>query len=224
MLEPMQYRLDWGMAPVIIGFINFVSATTSQWHTVALSIDRWIPVDYALNYHSIMSPFCLKLLVAASWIIGFTETLLITLVQLFVGNKVIWSRIRTLVTAMHILVIFSINATIYGRLWNVARKQRRQISQLQQQQANTTGINKATVMVMVIVALFGLLWLPVIVTYFWYSFVGDSNSKASTALYYSLLGGYSNSLINCAVYVFFNKNIRKQLSKYLTCKDCIRET
>ena len=212
MLEPMRYRLDSGMTLVIItSFINFWSAFTSQWHTVALSIDRWIAVDYALNYHSIMSPFRFKLLVAASWIIGLTETLLITLLQLFVGNKVIWRRIISLLSAMHILVIFSINATIYGRLWNVARKQRRQIAQLQQQQENTTGMNKATAMVMVIVALFGLLWFPVIVTNLWYSFVGDSNPKASSALYYSLLGGYSNSLINCAVYVFFNKKNEKTI-------------
>ena len=67
MLEPIIRYHDWGSTiKIILIFFNFVSVSTSQWHTVALSIDIWIAIHYALNYHSIMSPFRLKLLVVAS--------------------------------------------------------------------------------------------------------------------------------------------------------------
>ena len=225
MLEPIMRYRDWGITIIIIlSFLNFVSVITSQWHTVALSIDRWIAVHYALNYHSIMSPFRLKLLVAASWILGFTETLVLILLQVFIKNgPFVGERIISLLYVMHLAVILSINATNYSKLWSVARRQRRRIAQLQQQQDNTTGVNKATVMVMVIVAVFGLLWGPVIVTTLWYSIVGEINSRASSVYYYSLLGGYSNSLINCVVYVVFNKNFRKILTRHLKCKGCVRK-
>ena len=196
MLEPIHYR-NWDM--IIVTILKVLSLSTSQWHTVALSIDRWIAVHYALNYHSIMSPFHLKLLVAASWILGFTETLIITLLYLFDMNGLYLARIINIIYTVHLVVIFCINAIIYSKLWSVARRQRRQIAQLQQQQNNTTGVNKATVMVMVIVGVFGLLWGPMIVTSLWYSFVGELNSRAISVYYYSLLGGYSNSLINCSL-------------------------
>ena len=115
MLEPIRYR-DWGMTiTIILNFLNFVSVTTSQWHTVALSIDRWIAVHYALNYYSIMSPFRLKLLVAASWILGFTETLLLTLVQIFVKkNPFFGNRTISMLYVIHLVVILFINAVIYS--------------------------------------------------------------------------------------------------------------
>ena len=224
MLEPIIRYRDWGMTITIIhNFLNFVSVTTSQWHTVALSNDRWIAVHYALNYYSIMSPFRLKLLVAASWILGFTETLVLTLVQVFVKkNPFFGNRTISMLYVVHLVVILFINAVIYSKLWSIARRQRRQIAQLQQQQDNTTGVNKATVMVMVIVAVFGVLWAPVIVTNLWYSIVGEINSRASSIFYYSVVGGYSNSLINCGVYVVFNKNLRKILNRHLKCKRCVR--
>ena len=157
------------LEPIILGYDNnehsqffkFCECNHISVHTVALSIDRWIAVDYALNYHSIMSPFCLKLLVAASWILGSTETLVLTLAQVFVEkNQFLGNRTISMLFVIHLAVILFINAVIYSKLWSVARRQRRQIAQLQQQQDNSTGVNKATVMVMVIVVVFVLLWGP----------------------------------------------------------------
>ena len=119
-----------------------MSVSTSQWHTVALSIDRWIAVHYALNYHSIMSPFRLKLMVAASWILGFTETLVLSLLNVVIKNSsFLVGRIISMLYVIHLVVILSIKAIIYSKLWSVARRHRRQIAQLQQQQNNPTGVN-----------------------------------------------------------------------------------
>ena len=63
-------------------------------------------------------------------------------------------------------------------------------------------------MVMVIVALLiGLLWGPAIIIDLWYFGAKDDiDSSLTTMHYYSVTGGSSISLINCVVYVYFNKN------------------
>ena len=224
MLEPLRFHSDLAISLQILTLIvGYLGTFVSHWHTVALSIDRLIAVQYALNYHSIMSPFRLKLLVVAPWTIGSVETLLFPLV-LYVGglNSVRKQKFISLMSTIHLLVIFFINAAIYCKLWTVARRQRRQVTQLQQQQDNTTRVSKATVMVIVIVALFGLLWGPVIIVDLWYCVaVDDLDSSSSRVYYYSIVGGQSISLINCVVYVYFNKNLRKLLSKNVKCKGCL---
>ena len=218
MLEPLRFHSDLAISLQILTLIvGYLGTFVSHWHTVTLSIDRFIAVQYALNYHSIMSPFRLKLLVVAPWTIGSVETLLFPLV-LYAGglNSVRKQKFISLMSTIHLLVIFFINVAIYCKLWTVARRQ------LQQQQDNTTRVSKATVMVMVIVALFGLLWGPVIIVDLWYCVAIDNlDSSLSRVYYYSIVGGQSISLINCVVYVYVNKNLRKLLSKNVKCRGCL---
>ena len=201
-------------------FVTYFSTVVSQWHTVALSIDRWIAVHFALNCYSIMTPFHLKLLVAATWIIGSVETLVFALLQYFVGCFWDYNRWYEIIYALplgHLVLIFAINAGIYGKLWNAAGRQRRQVAELQQQQNNPKGVNKATA----IVALFGLLWAPVIIGRIIQIFVdGTFSDRINMALHYSALFGCSNSIINCIVYAFFNKNLRSSIVRRLKCLTC----
>ena len=205
-------------------FLSMVTLSTfvSQWHTVALSIDRWIAVHHALNYHSIMSPFRLKLLVATTWIIGFVETVTYNLLRL-VGWFDSIDRAVNILMAMHFITIFIVNAVIYSKLWQAAKRQRRQIAQLQQQQDNTAGVNKATVMVMVIVALFGFLWGPTSFRALWFGFSGNINNTLLNVGGYSQLGGYCYSFVNCIVYVYFSKSLRGLIIKAFTCRRCMCE-
>ena len=96
--------------------------------------------------------------------------------ECFSEDKVLRRAIYVL-TCLHLVIIFLINAVICGTLWIAARRQRRQIAQLQQQQDHTPAVNKATIMVMVIVALFGLLWLPVVMIRLRELIVGDTISS-----------------------------------------------
>ena len=219
-LELLHCKDDLGFTGTLFVHIaSYLTTFISQWHTVVLSIDRWIAVYRALNYHSIMSPFRIKLLVATSWVIGSVEMLIFLLLHHLGGkNNDLAFRSIYILAAGHLIIIFSINAVIYGRLWTAARRQRRQIAQLQQQQDNTTAVNKATIMVMVIVALFGLLWAPLIFANAWFSITGNRNSTLNKVHDYARIVGFCNSLINCVVYVFFNKNLRKLLHERLTCK------
>ena len=182
-------------------FVTYFSTVVSQWHTVALSIDRWIAVHFALNYYPIMTPFRLKLLVAATWVVGSVETLVFSLLQYFGGCFSDYNRWYDIIDALplgHLVLIFAINAGIYGKLWNAARRQRRQIAELQQQKNNPKGVNNATAKVMIIVALFGLLWAPVIIGRIIQIFVdGTFSDRINMAIHYSALFGCSNSLINC---------------------------
>ena len=207
---------------VYSALVNYLCTFVSQWQTVALSIDRWIAVHKALNYHTIMSPRRLKILIASSWTLAFVEALGFSVMEFFVecfSKDRVLRRAIYVLPSLHLVIIFLINAVIYGTLWTAARRQRRQIAQLQQQQDNTPAVNKATIMVMVIVALFGLLWLPVVVIRFWELIIADSiSSEFDIVEEIAVPLGSSYSLINCIVYVFFNKNLRGLLSRKLKCR------
>ena len=229
LLEPTSAFVDFDACGLDVlahmAFISYFTTVISQCHTVALSIERWIAVGYALSYHSIMSPFRLKMLVAGCWIVGSLETLVFSVIQYF--SRCLWSSkedfdAMNVLPLVHLVVIFIINAVIYSKLWTAARRQRTQIAQLQQQQDSVTGVSKATVMVMVIVALFGLLWAPMIIARLLQLFSDDTISEhIGMATHYSVVLGSSNSLINCVVYVFFNKNLRNRLDRKLHCHLCL---
>ena len=229
LLEPTSAFVDFEACGLDVlthmAFISYFTTVISQCHTVALSIERWIAVGYALNYHSIMSPFRLKMLVAGCWIMGSLETLLFSMIHYFsicLWSYKQWLDAMNVLPLVHLVVIFIINAVIYSKLWTAAKRQRTQIAQLQQQQDSVIGVSKATVMVMVIVALFGLLWAPLIIGRPLQLFAdGTMSEDNSMATRYSVVLGCSNSLINCVVYVFFNKNLRNRLGRKIKCYVCL---
>ena len=122
-LEPVSAFVDYtecGFDVLVhMTLVNYFGTIVSQCHTVALSIDRWIAVQHALNYHSIMSPFRLKLLVATSWIIASVETLIFSLTSYFGGcfwNFTGLFNVINLLPLVHIVAVLTINVVIYGKL------------------------------------------------------------------------------------------------------------
>ena len=121
-----------------------------------------------------------------------------------------------------IIIIILINAGIYSKLWLVARKHRRVIAQQQSLfPSNTTKpSHKANLMVFIIVLVFALLWLPYTIVSVVYGISTDDNitDAAQTAMNILALLGFSNSVINCIVYVAMNKHIKQVIKRKLTCK------
>ena len=191
-------------APSIIADA-FLTLTTisAQWHTVSLSIDRLVAVQFALRYHVIMTRYKIILLLVSSWIIGTVEGFVSSYMYACGDNPLEDSMIMIIINTL--LVLF-INACIYTHLWRVARRQRRQIAQLQQQQQQTAVVDKATVMVIIIVVAFGVLWAPYLIMVL-ISIVGGGSEFETTVMMPLFLVAYGNGLINCVVYVAMNKKI-----------------
>ena len=202
----------------IIYFVATLSPSlVSQWQTVCLSLDRLIAVQFALRYHEIMTRTKLRCLVAAAWIVGSVETLIFSSL-----NNCSSASTGILIFLINILLTFVINGCIYAHLWRVARRQRRQIAQLQQQQQQQQQqpavVDKATIMVIVIVVVYLMLWFPYLLSRF-YSLI----SKVGSVRDNPFIIGYLNSIVNCIVYIVMNKNFKQTLKKeflHCCCKVC----
>ena len=146
---------------------------------------------------------------------------------------------------VHLALIFSINAGIYAQLWRVARKHRNKISQQQQQQQQPNQqqqqqpnqqqqqqqpkqqvpiIDKATIMVIVIVALYAIMWAPYFIAEIMQPLSNASLRRRAKAVSGILsVGGYINTVLNSFVYVFLNKELRHLISnrsKFKKCRCC----
>ena len=112
-------------------------------------------------------------------------------------------------------VILLINACIYAQIWRVARKQRRQIGQVHPQQ--TTGRDKATVTVVMIVVAYAILWAPYTLSAMIALFTGNFQFLVSQEINLLFIIGCSNSILNCIVYVALTKKFRRAITSDLTC-------
>ena len=147
-------------------FLYIFAIVTSQWHTVVLSVDRYLAVQYALTYYSMVTPLRLKLMVLSAWMIGALVTLLGSLISYLQPpcyDHIVARRYGlTVLVLTQFSTVTIINASIYIKLWLVARKHRNQITAVEgQAQHNTSSSSrKATVIVFIIVAVSALLWTP----------------------------------------------------------------
>ena len=214
---------NFGSAFVRICLLIF-GTLTSQWHTVVLSVDRYLAVQYALTYSSMVTPLRLKLMVLSAWVIGALITLLLAVIEYFQPPCIDNARISRIgfpvVMLSEYLATTIINAVIYVKLWLVARKHRNQITAFEGQVQRDTSSNskKATVIVFLIVVVCGVLWFPYIISIFLTLF-GKPSLSAAAESYQGVLSniGCSNSLINSLIYVIMNKNIRMAMKQNM-CK------
>ena len=195
-------------------FLNFLSLCVSQWHVVFLSLDRLIAVQCALTYHILITSRRLKMLIFAAWGIGLLMASALSLPFLQGLNQ----RNLYLFPAFQILLILVLNAVMYIQIWKVAQQQRRQIT-AQEQTANpqqrivchnrltSWRMDKATRIIVLIVLIFGILWTPFVVQVFRTVF-GDVEYERIAYVY---LVGFLNSILNCFVYVYLNKKLRRKI-------------
>ena len=200
---------------ILDSFIYFC-ALSVQWHTVTLSVERLIAVQYPLTYHTIMTPLKRNILLCFLYVGAAASFVLFGLLAYFKLHQMKYI-LRYAVLINVILIIF-INTTIYVQLWRVARKQRKQIAAQETHNKTTNRIfSKATISVILIVVIYIILWLPFLVT-------------TIAVIFYPLLPDFPyditqyidslwllNSIINCVVYALLNKNFRLKV-KSLFCR------
>jgi hypothetical protein len=213
-----------GYSRTAMDLFTFFGAFVSQWHTVCLSIDRLIAIQWALRYHLIMTPCKFWAMIISAWMIGFAEAMLVVFTVYFAECTSGYNApkgFRHVYPPAHKLFIFTIIAIIYAQLWRVARRQKRQImaqqQQQQQQQPRKQAFDKASFIVFVIVGLFLLLWSPYMVCSL--IIVTSTDETLHDAVVDIeddvVIVGYLNSIINCIIYVLLNKKLRNHLKKLL---------
>ena len=213
-------------AGILASISTYFPSSASQWHVVVLSVDRYLAVQYALTYSSMVTPLRLKLMVLSAWVLGFILTIItFTFHQLDCIHKDetdTYEFVRRILPVCVLCMIMMINSVIYAKLWLIARKHRRSISNMESR--FHTGLqsvtsNKANVMVLIIVVLFMILWSPyVVTTIIVLSSTGSVFEQASRAQEYVSVLGYANSVLNSIVYVALNKEVRTAVKRTCTCK------
>ena len=221
----MCLRLVVGLSDGIYLYMYFFVMTVGlfgcQWNTVALSVDRLIAIQCPLRYHAIMTRNKLLAMVATMWLLCISESTGYIVIAYVANSNIVHDELYDTFLFFPYakwILTFSVNAGIYAHLWRVARRQRRQIAQ-QQHQSSSGRINKASVIVFVIVGLYGILWFPYGITLL-ISVTADGKlqERALVAVTYSLVTGYINSVVNGIVYVLLNKELRNSIKKKFRMK------
>ncbi len=60
-------------------FLMFIPQFATEWITVALSVERYVAVQYALQYHTILTKARMRILVILAWTLGALEAVVVTI-------------------------------------------------------------------------------------------------------------------------------------------------
>ena len=205
---------------IVLNIYDNLPHTSSTWHTVLLTLDRYIAVCYPFQYHRIMSSKIQKILIAVVWLISICEAFGLQLYyKAFECSNMIWNGPKNLDTRYqlgHLTVIFMFHVVMYSRIWWIAHKMRqRSVEAFSDNPPVRRGIvDKATMTVFCVVVLSHIIWLPYALSHLF-----SDNKLFSSYLYVrlSLLIGLSGSFINNIIYITMNKTFRNGF-KRLLCK------
>ena len=182
----------------------------SQLHSVILTIDRFIAVEFALQYHSLVTPLRHRVLVASAWIMGCIEGFLIMgfdHTEICTRNLPYPVSIKSIIVITHMTLIFLINGSLYSRIWWIARKHKLKVHNNAMNEPRRK--DRATLMIFVIVVLSYLLWCPYLINEFLEPLFGvKKGTLLGNALDYTGFLGFTSCIINNVVYAVMNKDFR----------------
>ena len=111
---------------ILLDNVNLYGPMVSHWHTVILTIDRYVAVQYPLTYNQKMTSNTVKVMILLAWFLAGTE---VSIKSIWNGtNCILHSRIRPLIITGHLVIIIVINLILYINIWTVARRQQRKIT------------------------------------------------------------------------------------------------
>jgi histamine receptor H2 len=182
----------------------------SQLHSVILTIDRFIAVEFALQYHNIVTPLRHKVLIASAWIMGCIEVFLIRIfyhTELCPGNMSFPVSVKSIILIIHMTFTFLINGILYSRIWWIARKHKQKVHD--NDMIEPRRKDRATLMIFVIVVLSYLLWCPYLINQFLEPlFDVKKGTLLENALDFTSFLGFTSCIINNVVYAVMNKDFR----------------
>ena len=202
----------------LVSSFDFLTYTASSWHTVLLTLDRYIAVCYPFRYHRIMSLNVQKVMIFAVWVISILEN---------VGPQIYFKAFKcedtqgpiffeeSSIQFAHLSVIFLLHFAMYSRIWWIAHKMRqRSVEALSGNGPVRRGIvDKATLTVFCVVVLSFVIWMP----YMMYQLIPSHFRFGFFYMQLMILLGFSGSFINNIIYVIINKSFRDGFRR-LVCK------
>ena len=166
---------------IVLNIYDNLPHTSSTWHTVLLTFDRYIAVCYPFQHHRVMCSKIQKILIAVVWLISICETFGVQLYyKMFKCRNMIWKGPKNVDSRFqlgHLTVIFIFHVIMYSRIWWIAHKMRqRSVEAFSGNPPVRRGImDKATMTVFCVVVLSYVIWLPYVLS----KLISDENFQLS---------------------------------------------
>ncbi|ESP05452.1 hypothetical protein LOTGIDRAFT_84168, partial [Lottia gigantea] len=206
--------------------LSILLTTVSMHHLFMVSFDRYILIIYPLRYPLIMTTKRCMLSIAFSWIASLTFAVLPIFGIGRPPSADVKCNAERFFEWWYILILYLVNfqipllimVYIYGKIYVIAKKHRRQIeSEMNYFKTNARQNIKTTKILFAMCLYFQLSWLPYFTITFVYLIVPDITIPL-IVLRIAVLLAFANSLGNPLLYGFFNRNVRCSVKTILKCK------
>ena len=194
-----------------LGIIHFISGWTTSGASLltlsAVSIDRLLAVTLHLRYNTIVTVPRVFQIVVCLWVFAVT----IVMLRFWITNWLVFPLVILLLT-------FFVTTLSTLKIFQIARRHQRQITQQQQRvQSNTINVlkcRKSAVTVLYVYGLFVVSYLPVFVVMLIETFTGVTKTMMiAFNLVVTLV--FINSLLNPVVYCWRIREIRRAVKNEL---------
>ena len=230
-------QLEGSGTACIFRFLNIQSSFCSAFHLIAIATDRYLAVLHPLRYQEFITPRVVNVLIALSWIFAF----IILGSVLGTADYVAGVSFCTLpdivphallILIFHVLLVSEIIAMfyMYGRIFWVARKQVRQISenevsggQTEKRKTFAKELKAARQLSFIVLVFFvcHATFLVVLAPSYIYKEIMPV-PKFIIMYKVSLIIIFGNSALNPIVYALKNKALRKAF-KCILCRCLLKE-
>ena len=186
-------------------------------HVFLVAIDRFIAVIFPYFYAATITKTKLISASACVWVLSVLLSLLyMYLYQLMTY----WSNLADIIVFLTTFILLTIT---HGKIACVVRSKRNQVAQIEvhtvtDSEINPQKIDRATLMMLVIVGVFLILWFPVILGSF---MIVLTSKETTTSSYLRRFGGVTillKSSVNFIIYALVNSKVRYAYKLLLTCK------
>ena len=208
-----QYALHGLVPPKLLAGLVIGSLFCSVLHLLPIAVERFISIIYPLRYEILITTRTIKAMIVSVWSISLAMTILF--ISVYISGVDGYTDSIGIFGYILYLGQFCVLDIIYVRILTVAYKQARQIRDLQlQRQSNYRSEVRATVSLFFVVLAYGIAWTPscvfAILNYYGIKDYTESGGKGDMRLNLAFfLIGYCNSVINCFIYAWKNKDFRR---------------
>ena len=232
--------MDWPFGEFMCKFVHLIqysSMVTSIFTLVAMSFDRYLAVVYALETKHVRTP-CIALVTSVIiWVVSFAIALpwpIFYTVKTYGedGPQPLnicaddWGSMRDdkplyflllffLGYLLPLLAIFILSTLMIRQLWILQEPEGPSM------RASVSAKKKVTRLIIVVVAVFGICWLPSHIIWIWTNFFRSTFKRTYFFYYLKIVAhalAYGNSSVNPVIYAFLSANFRKGFQQALGCK------
>ena len=202
---------------VLGGFAGFFFHN-AMLHVLLVAIDRFVAVVFPFFYTSKVT----KTILIAMSLVAWALALIITVGYLFMYQMIFYGNFLPYLMDSCIYVLMAILLAIsHGKIALVARQKRKQIAASQPIRStitDSTKVDRATVMMLIMVGVYLLLFFPSILATIILLKTNEMTSGISQVRAFSAVLISLNSSINFLIYAVVNKRFRYAYKLLLTCQ------